>query len=194
MFALLVLWIISTIISVVRWSISKATNKKNLNGGSKHFPFLKANISTGQLSGRHSDIVWQLPVPTSKHYNNCMIIKCLTVLQHHPHTHTDTRHGIITDGNFPSWHSVACHRAPFPAKSEPAEPGTHIPLGGPSIILSPAAGRHIVVNVRSDSVAQDVRETRDEVSLCWWFIIPALRMYEKSISMLLWCRWFSVVY
>lgn len=37
-------------------------------------------------------------------------------------------------------HSVDCHCALFPAKSEPAEPGTHVPLRGPSIVLSPAAG------------------------------------------------------
>ncbi len=65
---------------------------------------------------------------TGKHYNNRIIIKCLTAL----HTHIHTLHGILTDGNFPLWHSAGCQCGflTFPARSEPAEPGTHVPLRG----------------------------------------------------------------
>lgn len=91
------------------------------------------------------------------------------------HSHAHTHNGILTDGNFLPWHSADCHCAPFPAKSEPAEPATHVPLGGAWVILSLAAGRHGVLGVRSDAGSQDLNQTRGEVSPYWCFTRRALR-------------------
>lgn len=52
---------------------------------------------------------------------------------------------------------VAALHSLFPAKSEPAEPATHVPLGGPSVILSPAAGRLGGCEVRRRVRGPDVR-------------------------------------
>jgi len=81
-------------------------------------------------------MVWWISVPTGKHYNNCIMIKWLPSSIARAHIHPLS--GILTDGNFPSWHSVGCQCGPFPARSEPAEPGTHVPLRGPSLTLTPA--------------------------------------------------------
>lgn len=96
----------------------------------------------------------------------------ITILKHshtHTHMHKHTRHGILTDGNFLPWHSADCHCAPFPAKSEPAEPATHVPLGGASVIFSPAAGRlgGCEVRRRVSGSSPDVRRG-----------LPLLRLYQ----------------
>lgn len=120
---------------------------------------MEDNILTG-LSPDDTSAVEQ----TLQHLHNIEILK-----RAHTHMHKHTCHGILTDGNFLPWRSVDCHCAPFPAKSEPAEPATHVPLGGPSVILSPAAGRlgGCEVRRRVSGSSPDVRRG-----------LPLLRVYQ----------------